>query len=108
MYHRERTLTFCSSPAQILRLSTMGSITGIDAVWAWNEHPPTFINETVHSLVHKQAKLRPNALAVDAHDGKWTYADLDAAADRVAHYLVNLGTRPEDIVPLCFEKSGWA
>ncbi|KAH7074756.1 hypothetical protein BKA63DRAFT_596436 [Paraphoma chrysanthemicola] len=86
----------------------MGSITGIDAVWAWNEHPPTFINDTVHSLVHKQAKLRPNALAVDAHDGKWTYGDLDEAANRVAHYLVDLGIRPEDIVPLCFEKSRWA
>ncbi|KAF2028417.1 amino acid adenylation [Setomelanomma holmii] len=86
----------------------MGSVTGIDAVWAWNEHPPTFINKTVHELVHKQVKLRPNALAIDAHDGTLTYAELDAAADRVAHYLVDLGTRPEDIVPLCFEKSRWA
>jgi amino acid adenylation domain-containing protein/non-ribosomal peptide synthase protein (TIGR01720 family) len=86
----------------------MGSVSGIDAVWAWNEHVPTFINETVNELVRKQVKLRPDALAVDAHDGIWTYAELDAAANSVAHYLVELGVRPEDVVPLCFEKSRWA
>lgn len=86
----------------------MGSVSGIDAVWAWNEHVPSFINETVHELVQTQVKLRPDALAVDAHDGTWTYAQLDAAANRVAHYLVDLGVRSEDVVPLCFEKSRWA
>ncbi|KAH4211125.1 hypothetical protein HBI25_065040 [Parastagonospora nodorum] len=86
----------------------MGSVSGIDAVWAWNEHVPTFIDETVSDLVQKQVKLRPDALAVDAHDGTWTYAELDAAANRVAHYLSDLGIGPEDVVPLCFEKSRWA
>ncbi|KAL5119052.1 hypothetical protein ACEQ8H_002976 [Pleosporales sp. CAS-2024a] len=86
----------------------MGSVSGIDSVWAWNEHVPTFIEKTVKDLVHKQVKQRPDALAVDAHDGTWTYAELDAAANRVAHYLVELGVQPEDVVPLCFEKSRWA
>lgn len=86
----------------------MGSVSGIDAVWAWNENVPTHIDETVQDLVAKQVKVRPNALAVDAHDGTWTYADLDAVTDRVAHYLVDLGVRTEDVVPLCFEKSRWA
>jgi amino acid adenylation domain-containing protein/non-ribosomal peptide synthase protein (TIGR01720 family) len=86
----------------------MGSVSGIDAVWAWNENVPKFINETVNDLVQKQVKLRPNALAVDAHDGTWTYAELDAAANRVAHYLVDMGVGAEDVVPLCFEKSRWA
>jgi amino acid adenylation domain-containing protein/non-ribosomal peptide synthase protein (TIGR01720 family) len=87
---------------------TMGSVSGIDAVWAWNENVPTYINETVNDLVRRQVKLRPNALAVDAHDGTWTYAELDAAANRVAHYLVHLDVGAEDVVPLCFEKSRWA
>jgi amino acid adenylation domain-containing protein/non-ribosomal peptide synthase protein (TIGR01720 family) len=86
----------------------MGSVTGLDAVWLWNAEVPSFINETVHELVHKQVKLRPSALAVDAQDGTLTYAELDAAANRVAHHLTNLGIRPEDCIPLCFEKSRWA
>jgi amino acid adenylation domain-containing protein/non-ribosomal peptide synthase protein (TIGR01720 family) len=90
------------------RTLKMGSISGVDAVWAWNDHVPSFINETVRDLVHKQVKLRPDALAVDAHDGTWTYAQLDAAANRIAHYLVDLGVHAEDVVPLCFEKSRWA
>jgi non-ribosomal peptide synthetase component F len=79
----------------------MGSVTGTDAVWAWNEQIPSSIEKTVVELVHKQVKLRPNALAVDAHDGTWTYSQLDAAAERVAQYLTALGIQPEDVVPLC-------
>jgi amino acid adenylation domain-containing protein/non-ribosomal peptide synthase protein (TIGR01720 family) len=87
----------------------MGSITdSTAAVWLWNEHVPSTIEETVHSLVSKQATLRPDALAVDAHDGTWTYAELDLAANRVAHHLAKYNLRPDEVVPLCFEKSRWA
>ncbi|KAF2474324.1 amino acid adenylation [Lindgomyces ingoldianus] len=95
-----------SVPAHI---TTMGSVTdSTAAVWLWNGNVPSRIEECAHELIHKQAKLRPHALAVDAHDGTWTYAELDEASNRVAHYLVGLGIRPENVVPLCFEKSRWA
>ncbi|KAF1998930.1 amino acid adenylation [Amniculicola lignicola CBS 123094] len=87
----------------------MGSVTdSTAAVWLWNSNTPSRIEECVHELVHKQAKLRPHSLAVDAHDGTWTYAELDEASNRVAHCLVQIGIRPEDVVPLCFEKSKYA
>ncbi|KAH7122777.1 hypothetical protein B0J11DRAFT_608385 [Dendryphion nanum] len=87
----------------------MGSVTdSTAAVWLWNQEVPSFIEETVAQLVQKQVKLRPNAVAVDAHDGTWTYAEIDEASNRLAHYLVGLGVKPEDVVPLCFEKSRWA
>jgi amino acid adenylation domain-containing protein/non-ribosomal peptide synthase protein (TIGR01720 family) len=87
----------------------MGSVMdSTAAVWLWNENVPSFIDECVHELVQKQAKRRPHALAVDAHDGTWTYAELNEASNRVAHYLADLGVQPEDVVPLCFEKSRWA
>jgi amino acid adenylation domain-containing protein/non-ribosomal peptide synthase protein (TIGR01720 family) len=98
----------CHSTHLDIRRLKMGSVSGIDAAWAWNEHVPCSIDETVNELVYKQVKLRPDALAVDAHDGTWTYAQLDAAANRIAHYLVDLGVQSEDVVPLCFEKSRWA
>jgi amino acid adenylation domain-containing protein len=87
----------------------MGSVAdSTSSVWLWNENVPSVIDDTVHELVKKQVKLRPNALAVDAHDGTWTYAELDEAASRLAYHLVGLGVRPEDVIPLCFEKSRWA
>ncbi|KAF2106754.1 hypothetical protein BDV96DRAFT_654318 [Lophiotrema nucula] len=87
----------------------MGSVTdSTAALWLWNNDVPSRVEECVHELVHKQVKLRPDALAVDAHDGTWTYAELDETSNRVAHYLAERGIRPEDVVPLCFEKSRWA
>ena len=83
----------------------MGSVSDLTAaVWRWNDSVPSCIEECAHELIHKQVKLHPNTLAVDAHDGALTYAELDEAANRVAHYLVNLGVGPESVVPLCFEK----
>lgn len=79
------------------------------AVWAWNEAVPEKVENCVHILVHEQAKLRPDALAVDAHDGTWTYRELDDASDVVARYLVqHIDIQAENVIPLCFEKSKWA
>lgn len=95
-------------PVHIYTL-TMGSVTdSTAAVWLWNNNVPSRIEECVHDLVHKQAKQRPSALAVDAHDGTWTYAELDEASNRLAHHLVGMGIQSEHVVPLCFEKSRWA
>lgn len=89
----------------------MGTVVGstTSAVWAWNEAVPEKVENCVHTLVREQAKLRPDALAVDAHDGTWTYRELDEASDVLAQYLVqHAGIRAENVVPLCFEKSKWA
>lgn len=87
----------------------MGSVTdSTAAVWLWNNELPARVEKCAHELIHKQVKQRPGAVAVDAHDATLTYAELDEASNRLAHYLVELGIRPEDVVPLCFEKSAWA
>ncbi len=36
-----------------------------------------------------------------------TYMELDNLSTTLARHLVDLGIEPEDIVPLCFEKSMW-
>lgn len=89
----------------------MDTITGsqTSSVWAWNEEVPEKVENCVHILVHEQAKLRPDALAVDAHDGTWTYREVNEASDVLARYLVqHVGIRAGNVVPLCFEKSKWA
>ncbi|KAK1913072.1 hypothetical protein P3342_005008 [Pyrenophora teres f. teres] len=50
---------------------------------------------------------RPNAPAIFAWDGELTYGELDALSTKLAGHLTQLGVKPEDVVPLCFEKSMW-
>ncbi|KAM5489397.1 NRPS cluster protein [Microsporum audouinii] len=77
-------------------------------VRSWNAQSPNVVNKCVHEIIEKQAMLRPrSALAICAWDATFTYAELDAAASRVAAQLVNLGVGPDVYVPLCFEKSAW-
>ncbi|KAH7042794.1 non-ribosomal peptide synthetase [Macrophomina phaseolina] len=76
---------------------------------AWNsEDEPEIVESCVHHLVQRQAALRPEAPAIRAWDGVFTYGALDAAANRLAHHLVsNVGVQVDQLVPVCFEKSAW-
>jgi len=54
----------------------------------------------VESWLHRAARARPDAVALDAPDGRLTYAQLDAAATAAARRLAALGARPADRVAL--------
>ncbi|WP_329182113.1 amino acid adenylation domain-containing protein (plasmid) [Streptomyces decoyicus] len=47
----------------------------------------------------------PDAVAVIAGDTRWTYGELNARADAVAHDLVARGVGPEDLVALLMPRS---
>ena len=51
-----------------------------------------------HELIAAQARRTPAAVAVVHGDRSWTYAELDAAADRVARALLGAGLEPEEVV----------
>jgi amino acid adenylation domain-containing protein len=74
----------------------------------WNRDYPEVVEDVVVSAFVEQVMARPEALAVDAWDGKFTYGELDVLSTKLAHYLVALGVGPEVLVPLCFDKSRWA
>lgn len=59
----------------------------------------------LHQLVADAARRTPTALAVHAVDGRLTYGELDALADRYSAALAALGVRPGDRVLLWAEKS---
>ncbi|KAK7911863.1 hypothetical protein PG985_014344 [Apiospora marii] len=80
-----------------------------EELWSWNNaQAPETVNNCAHFLFQSQVERQPQAIAVDALDGSFTYRELDRVSDRIAHYLVSMGTGPESIVLLCFEKSRWA
>lgn len=59
----------------------------------------------IHHLIERAARTRPEAPAVIDGDRTWTYAQLDARANQLAHVLSDLGVRRGDRVGLYLDKS---
>ena len=62
-------------------------------------------NTTVHQLFEAQAVSTPNAVAVVFGDQPVTYGELNKRANRLAHYLKELGVGPETRVGILLERS---
>ncbi|MBB1062164.1 non-ribosomal peptide synthetase, partial [Marilutibacter spongiae] len=58
-----------------------------------------------HELFEAHAAADPEALAVECDGESLTYGELNARANRIAHYLVGEGVRPDDLVALCVDRS---
>ncbi|MGV0624793.1 amino acid adenylation domain-containing protein [Mycolicibacter minnesotensis] len=60
---------------------------------------------TLGSLVADRAAATPDAIAVVDDDGRYTYAEINARANRVAHHLIAAGIGTEDKVAVLFGRS---
>ncbi|MEV6694949.1 non-ribosomal peptide synthetase [Micromonospora sp. NPDC051196] len=58
----------------------------------------------VHELVAEQARQRPDDTAVIGDGVRLSYGALEARANRLAHYLRELGVRPEAPIGVCLER----
>ena len=58
----------------------------------------------VHELFARQAARRPDAWAVIAGRERLTYRELDASANRLAHYLREIGVGPETVIGVHVER----
>ena len=72
----------------------------------WNRTQTALpFEDGLHHAFEAQARRTPDAVAV-VHEGRrWTYAQVDAAADRLARHLVGLGVGPDVGVGLCLDRS---
>jgi amino acid adenylation domain-containing protein len=59
----------------------------------------------IHPLFESQAQRSPHAVAVTCEGLSYTYAELNARANRLARYLRNKGVGPDQLVAICFERS---
>ncbi|TGJ81217.1 hypothetical protein E0Z10_g7541 [Xylaria hypoxylon] len=64
-------------------------------------------NECVHQLFQATALSIPEKEAIYAWDGRLTYGELETLTNKLSQRLLSLSVQPEEIVPLCFEKSIW-
>ena len=63
------------------------------------------LTEPVARLVTRQAAATPDAVAVSMGGRQLTYAELEAAANRLAHLLRERGAGPDVLVALCLTRS---
>ncbi|MCP2343571.1 non-ribosomal peptide synthase/polyketide synthase [Actinomadura rupiterrae] len=71
----------------------------------WNATTRPTPDGSLPELFEAQAARTPNAIAVAFGDQRWTYADLDARANRVARKLIEHGVDDEDLVGIRLERS---
>ncbi|GAA3917084.1 amino acid adenylation domain-containing protein [Chitinophaga oryziterrae] len=62
-------------------------------------------NNNILDLFEAQVQATPDAPAIIFGEERLTYAELDAAANRVAHFLQKMGVKEEMLVPLCLRRS---
>ncbi|HEY4132966.1 MAG TPA: amino acid adenylation domain-containing protein [Gemmatimonadaceae bacterium] len=76
-----------------------------DLVDTRNQTAGDFPNEPVTALIAAQALRAPNAVAIESGDTKLTYAELDARANRLAHFLRRRGVQPGALVGVSLNRS---
>lgn len=63
------------------------------------------VSDTLPSLLSRQARLRPNSLAVDSYQCQWTFAQLKKMVNGIAAMLREYGIRASHRVGICFHLS---
>ncbi len=71
----------------------------------WNDTQADYPRTCVHRLFEEQVLRSPDAIALIYEDRQLTYAELNVAANRLAHALRSLGVGPNVLVGLCIERS---
>ncbi|KAK2039676.1 bassianolide synthetase [Colletotrichum somersetense] len=80
-----------------------------EEIESWNSKPLKPHRVCIHDAVASRAQQAPDAVAVSAWDGEWTYAELDSLSSAVADHVLSLdGQDVGHVVAICFEKSKWA
>ncbi|KAL4862973.1 hypothetical protein BDV12DRAFT_34759 [Aspergillus spectabilis] len=73
-----------------------------------NQSPDDRVSQLAHELIHERARLQPETIAIDSQDVQLSYGELDDLSNRLAYFLMGLGTGPDKVIPLFFRRSPWA
>ncbi|MBD2977252.1 amino acid adenylation domain-containing protein, partial [Burkholderia pseudomallei] len=74
-------------------------------VYEWNATERDYpIEQCIHQLFEAQVDRKPEAIALTFDGQRLSYAELNARANRLAHYLQGRGVGPDRLVALCAER----
>jgi len=72
----------------------------------WNDTAVKYPEElSLHELIEHQAERTPNATALIFEREELSYRELNARANRLAHYLRRFGVGPDKLVGICMDRS---
>lgn len=72
----------------------------------WNQTQTAYPRDrAIHSLFEEQAASTPDAVAIVSDEQQLSYRELNARANRVAHYLRRRGVKPDTRVGVCMHRS---
>ena len=90
----------------VCRLPVLSSAERERMLVEWNAtEAPYPAEQCIHELFEAQVRKNPDAIALVHEVAHLTYGQLNAQANRLAHYLRELGVGPDTLVALCFERS---
>ncbi|KAF9945948.1 hypothetical protein BGZ72_000832, partial [Mortierella alpina] len=72
----------------------------------WNKIPQLHQEyQTIHQLFEEQVQRTPTSIALVHDDQELTYSELNRRSNALAHRLIELGVKPDDLVAICVERS---
>jgi amino acid adenylation domain-containing protein len=92
--------------APLAELKIVGVVEATDLVSGFNDTAvqyPTGI--TLHELFEKRVELAPDTIAIEFEGQQLSYAELNAKANQLAHYLRGIGVGPDVLVGVLMERS---
>ena len=72
----------------------------------WNDTQADYPEDKcIHQLFEQQVRFTPDAVAVIFENQQLTYGELNTQANQLAHYLQDIGVKPEVLVGIYLERS---
>ncbi|AJX41873.1 non-ribosomal peptide synthetase [Burkholderia pseudomallei] len=98
-------MTAGSANVSVARLPLLDEAERKQVVYAWNATERDYpIEQCIHQLFEAQVDRKPEAIALTFDGQRLGYAELNARANRLAHYLQARGVGPDRLVALCAER----
>lgn len=75
-------------------------------LYEWNNtSKPSRNDKTLHGLFEQSADATPEAVALVTAAACFTYSELEAASNALAHQLIALGIKPGTLIPVCLPRT---
>ena len=106
--HFENILTsvLANPQQQVNQINLLTAAERNQLLLKWNDTKVDYHqNKCIHQLFEEQVNKTPDAIAVIFENQKLTYQELNQKANQLAHYLQQLGVKPETLVGICVERS---